>query len=118
MGPTSAVLAPVQLSSRSVGVIRELSFSVNNLLASSQVTFVLRINGAPVDGYTFAVFPFNTPHITISALEKGDREYVEAPTNASIDVAVTVADGGSYLVGVNYAGWSYPEDLRTYGQAR
>lgn len=116
-GPTTVVVAPVQLSSRSLGVIREFRIDVANLLATSIIVVALQVNGAPEAAYRYQVFPFATPHLGVSLLEKSDREYVDLPTNALVNVAVTVTDAVQYLIGVDFAGWSYPEDLRTYAQA-
>jgi len=117
-GPTSAALAAFSSSSRSLGVIREYSLEINNLLASSVITFTLRVNGAAVPKWTYAQFPFSTPHISVSLLEPTDRDYIELPMNAQVDVFVNVADAASYLIGVSYSGWTYPQDLAVYGTPR
>jgi len=117
-GPASGSLAAFTVSSRALGVIREYGVEINNLLASSLITVTLRINGAPVPKWTYTQFPFTTPHLTVSLLEPTDRDYIELPTNAAVDVFVNVADAASYLIGVNYSGWTYPQDLAVYGTPR
>jgi hypothetical protein len=118
VGPSNTGLAALQMPSRSRGVIRDYTVDIANLLPTSGITFTLRINGVPVAGWRYAQFPFASPHVGVSLIAFSDRNYVEVPNGATVDVLVSVTDAVAYFVGVDFAGWSYPEDLRYYGQLR
>ena len=115
-GPASQALASIKLSAKSLGVIRDYSVEVDNLLAASNITFTLRINGGPVAGQTYKLVPFGSPHVGIGLFDFASRFYVEVPTAGTMDVFVTIGDANAYLIGVQYAGWSYPQDYAVYGQ--
>jgi hypothetical protein len=109
-GPTSQAVAAFTVPPHSRGVVREFSADVNNLLTSSAITWALRIGGAPVPGWTYTQFPFASPHVTISLLAITDRWGIEIPGGSTVDVLITVADGGTYQLGTNIAGWTFPAD--------
>jgi hypothetical protein len=110
-GPASQAVASFTVPPHSRGVVREFSADVNNLLPTSAITWALRIAGAPVPGWTFTAFPFGSPHVTIALITLTDRVWVEIPGGSVVDVLITVADGGTYQLGANIAGWTYPQDL-------
>jgi hypothetical protein len=109
-GPaTWAVPAAVRTQINAGSVARLASFSclVLNLLATSLVTFQLRVNGLAIPGGTrlvpaaplaVAFFPFDLYWVT--------------PQNAVIDVVVSVADAGAYQVQAWYEGWVYAASVQ------
>lgn len=110
-GPVSQAVAAFTVPPHSRGVVREFTADVNNLLGSSDITWSLRIAGAPVPGWTHRQFPFASPHVTIALIQQADRVYIEVPGGSTVDVLITVADGGTYLIGATIAGWTFPQDL-------
>lgn len=81
---------------------------VLNLLATSVITFTLRVGGAPYPGcrrtvpaspLAVALFPFDV--------------YVLAGQGQTIDVMVQVDDGGAYTLQAFYEGWVFPAAAMT-----
>jgi hypothetical protein len=48
--------------------------------------------------------------VTISLLSITDRWGIEVPGGSTVDVLITVSDGGTYQLGTNIAGWTFPAD--------
>lgn len=104
-GPASwAVPAGIvsQLNTGSLARITSFNALVLNLLATSVITFALRVNGAAIPGGTrtipaaplaVAFFPFDLYYIT--------------PQKAVIDILVTVTDAGAYNVQAWYDGYVF-----------
>lgn len=110
-GPVAAttVTGPFVLPINMVAVVREVTLNVNNLLTTSLVSFALRFNEAPVPGYdNLAIAPRAAASVAISY--PPESVLVRIPDGATIDIAVTVLDAGSYQVTANYRGWWYPKD--------
>lgn len=112
----SLAVAAFTLNAPVLGIIRELTFDVDGLLASSLITFALRVNAGPVAGYTYRIFPFVSPHVAVTY--DVNTTYVELPSRATVDVLVTVGDAQSYVIGVTIGGWDYPKDLASYATVK
>ncbi len=104
-GPVTVVPAGllVVLQRGYVGVVKDVSFVVNNMLATTNVRFSLRVNGSPVQGWDSVTV---LPRIAASVANGWDRRVIRIPDGARIDWAITVADAGVYQIGVQYHGWS------------
>lgn len=91
------------------GVIRELSYSINDVLLTTDVTFALRLSQAPQDGFIIKVFP----KVVSSDVYQFDppTTVIRIPSGAAMDVLVTVNDVQTYSVKVSYRGWWYDELL-------
>lgn len=95
-----------------VGVLRSLVLSVNNLLTTSALSWTLRFNGAPVEGWNgLTIFPRAAG--SVSDAYGPDETFIMIPEQTTIDVQVIVgaADPATYQAGVTYHGWSYPKRL-------
>jgi hypothetical protein len=112
-GPVSQAVATFEVPPHSRGVVREFSAEINDLLPTSNVTWALRVAGAPVPGWTYRQFPFSSPHVTITLISLADRVWVEIPGGSTVDVLITVVDATAYFIGAMVAGWTYPQDLET-----
>jgi hypothetical protein len=111
-GPATTVIAgtPLVLPQNTVGVIRDISFDVNNLLLSSLIFFTLRINGGGVEGFTnIQMFPRAVASVSL-AFDPGTVQ-VRIPSGATIDVFVRVTDAGTYPLGATFRGWFYGMDV-------
>lgn len=104
-GPVTVIPAGllVTLQRGYVGVIKDVSFVVNNMLATTNVRFALRFNGSPVQGWDNMTV---LPRIAASASNTYDRLVIRIPDGARVDWAITVVDAGVYQLGVQYHGWS------------
>lgn len=94
-----------------VGVIRELSFQINDLVVTSDIEFALRFNQGSVQGYAFDVFPKSAAHDLIEY--DPNVTMIRIPLEAVIDVLARIRAGdiGIYLMGTTIKGWWYAEDL-------
>lgn len=107
----TAVIARRQSPQFYAGVVRELSFQINDVTAGTNVQFALRINQAVNLDTVFEVFPRVASHVLIEF--DPNVTFVRLPEFANFDVLVTVRAGdiGTYLVGATIRGWWYPEEL-------
>lgn len=111
VGPTTAVLtdSTFRIPRNTIGVIREITVNINNLLTTSDITFRLRINQVVVPGYVLPVFPRAVASAAISF--PAESTVISVPDHATIDVQVTVADAVAYQLGASYRGWHFPKAL-------
>lgn len=87
-----------------IGVIRSLSFAVNNLLLTSAITFTVRINQSPVQGWArIPIFQVASPFLTTAY--GPDETWIYVPESSTVDVEVNVTDAGTYQLGADYHGW-------------
>lgn len=111
-GPTGYVLVP---GTRYVvpngfrAIIREINLDVNNLLATSNITFQLRINNGGVQGYTMAVFP--RALASFSSAFGPDSTMVFVPEGGVVEIFVNVVDAVVYNLGASYRGWQYTDKI-------
>lgn len=98
------------LPADNVGIIRSVVLSVNTLLTTSLLTWTLRFNGVPVEGWAgLTIFPRNAG--SFSQAFGPDETFIFVPEQTTIDVQIGVdaTDANTYQAGVSYHGWSYPK---------
>lgn len=105
VGPGTAILAVRNTPPQFGGVVRELSYSINDVLLTTNVTFAFRFNQAPQDGFRRTIFP-KVVATDVIAFDP-PTTVIKIPLGASMDVLVTVADAQTYSVNVFYRGWWY-----------
>jgi hypothetical protein len=75
------------------------------MLATTVVTYTLKINGAPVGGYSgLSIFPRVAPSISNSF-----DSFIRVPSGGKITASYTNTDGGTYVLGFAVSGWFWPE---------
>ncbi len=97
--------ATVDVPASNLFVIRSFSIYITNMLATTNVTWSLLVNGQPVQGYLgVSIFPRVAPSIsnTFDCFIRG-RGF------ATISVIFSNGDGGAYTVGASFSGWFWPE---------
>lgn len=81
--------------------IASVVFYVMNLLATSNITFTLQINGVSVPGYNVVpIFPG-----AASRVSSGGDSFINVPDGSTVQAFYSNGDGGTYTVGVQYTGW-------------
>lgn len=116
VGPATTQLTGVdfQVPVNNVAVVRELTFFVNALLTTSDITFTLLFNRAPVPGHVIKIFPRAVASVTISFLP--EDTLLPAPEGALIGGQVRVVDAVVYQLGMSVRGWFVSKDTaRRYG---
>lgn len=110
-GPTTLRIASLVTPGHMVGVIREVQFEINNILATTVIRFELQFNGVTVPGFSRTMFP-KAAATDVFAFDPRTT-MVEIPGNEpEVSVLVRLTDGGTYLVGVMFRGWFYDERIR------
>lgn len=100
----------VQVPNGRHGYVRSLVLQVLNVLATTDVVFQLRVNGAGVNGW--AAIPVLPGVFTVWSESWGaDELYVDIPAGMNVDVVVGVNDGGSYQLSAQLHGWHVPEAM-------
>lgn len=91
------------VSGPDVAIVRSLGMAVRNLLATTDVSIVLRAGGAPLQ-------PVRRIPAQPAAFirETWDSIAYIIPGGTQIDCLVTVADGGTYSITGYYEGWTIP----------
>lgn len=85
-------------------VVNSFSIYVQNMLATSNLTWTLLQNGTPVNGYTgLTIFPGTSPR-AVNTFDAPIR-FTGATT---LTVSITNGDGGTYLLGAAISGWQWP----------
>lgn len=88
----------------SVGVIRDFSRYVNDIVATDDITWQLRINGNPVPNWSAVkIFPRAAAFVG-----SGDDPYVLLPAGAIVDVLITNATATAHKLGAAFFGWYWP----------
>lgn len=98
------------------GVVRIVSIFINapTLVPPIDVDWILRINGAPVQGWTFTTFPRAATN-----LSSDFGGIVRLPSDSVVDVAIVNNNAnGPWTVGAQFGGWYYSteEAKRLYGE--
>ena len=99
--------AGIVIPQGSIARLDSVNFYVDNLLASSNISFTVLQNGAPIQGLT-NVFIF--PGVAARVAENFSL-FVRITNGATLTVTYTNTDGGSYTVGASLSGWFWPESL-------
>jgi len=100
------------LPSDSVGVIRSLVLTVNNLLLTSQILWRLRFNQNPVPGWNALTITPGAVAYFLYAFGP-DEMYLTVPMDTTVDVEFQVlpADAAAYVAGAAYHGWFFDKGL-------
>lgn len=108
---------PFTLPSGSVGVVRSLVLQVNQLLATSDLRWRLKINSSPVSGWNdLTVFP--RAAASFSLAYGPEETFIEVPEAARLSLEVEVLDAGTYTMGASLHGWYYNQAYEeTFAQA-
>lgn len=115
-GPATATIATFRIPRGSIGVVRSLSFQINNMLVTTIINFSLTINEAPVPGWTYSIFPRAAANVVVSF---GPEEtFIKVPDGSLIGFQVTRQDAGTNLVGGLFHGWHFSKTIAAaYGMA-
>lgn len=98
-------LATVQLNNGQLGVLRIVNVGVTNLLATSAITFRIKVGSANVPGWTLS--PFAQSIAVFQQEFPPESTLIELPTNSRLAITSQVADGGVYDVDMMVQGWQY-----------
>jgi hypothetical protein len=99
----------LDLPQNNVGIVRGVTLYINNMLTTTNVTWTLTFNGAPVPGHNnLSIFPRAAPSVANSF-----DTFVRIPQGNPMKVRVQYSnnDGGAYTVGVALSGWFWPIQL-------
>lgn len=123
MGTAATIAAEVKteiagcasvLAAGNIGVLRSFTVYITNMLATTNVTFTLAVNGGPVPGFgNIRMFPR-----VASSLSNAFDCVIHLPVSATLQVFFTNADGGTYAIGASYSGWQHPESSAKRWAAR
>lgn len=82
--------------------------------ANQDVTFTLKINGAPVEGWDNIQFP---PGVANFVVQNFADLQVRVPDGGTVSVVATNGSANAWTVGAKIAGWYHPlnEEQRIYG---
>lgn len=87
------------------GALRVMSIFIDAPTVLVNVDWILRINGAPVPGWTFTTFPRVANNISIDF-----TGLVRIPTGTVVDVQiVNRSAAGPWTVGVQFGGWYWSQ---------
>jgi len=97
------------------GVVRVMTIFVNapTAVPAIDVDWILRINGGPVQGWTFTTFPRTAANLSIDF-----GGIVRLASGSVVDVAIVNRTAtGPWTVGVQFGGWYYSvaEATKLYG---
>lgn len=115
-GPATQTIATFTIPRGSIGVVRAISFQINNMLVTTIISFALTINEAPVPGWTYSIFPRAAANVVVSF---GPEEtFVKVPDGALVGFQVIRTDAGTNLVGGLFHGWHFSKTIAAaYGMA-
>lgn len=106
-GPVTVTPAglQVQLDRGYVAVVRDITLIINDMLATTDVVFRLRVNQGPVQGWeALTILPRVAGSVSRGNLP--ESTVIRIPDGALIDWQIVVNDAGVYRIGVDYHGWS------------
>ncbi len=93
-----------------VGVIREINLNINDMVAATVVTWSLRFNDGPVQGFdNLTLFPRIAA--SVSATFPPESTLINAPDGAKIDIQITLVSATSHLIGATFRGWFYSKEV-------
>lgn len=94
----------IQLPSGNIGILRNFAISITNMQTTTNVTFSLLMNNAPVGGYGgISIIPRSAPFV----IDSFDC-FIRIPDGALLTVQFSNIDGGPYTVGASLGGWYWP----------
>lgn len=97
-----------------VGYVQIFGIYILSPTTAQDVTFSLRINGGPVQGWDNIQFP---PGVANFVVQNFADLQVRIPDGAIVDVLVSNGSADAWTVGAKIAGWFHPEneEQRIYG---
>lgn len=104
-------LARRQLQGGEVGVIRIINTGITNLLATSDITFRIKVAGAVVGGWQWQ--PFAVALAAFAQEFPPESTLIEISEASLISITAEVADAGAYNIDMMIQGWTYGTALRT-----
>lgn len=115
-GAAAATVIPVSftLPPTFVGYCQIFGIYILSPLATQDVTFTLRVNQGPIQGWDNIKFPPGAANFVVQNF--ADLQ-VRLPDSAVLDVLVTNNNANAWTVGAKIAGWYHPqsEEQRIYG---
>lgn len=97
----------VQLPESNIGIVRGVTIEITDMLTTTNVTWSMLFNGAPVPGYNnLSIFPRSAPFVS-NAFDS----FVRVPQGVKITFNYTNTDGGTYTIGAAVSGWFWPQSL-------
>lgn len=104
-GPINIVNAAFRVPPNNLAVIRGVTFYITDMTTATNMVFSLLINGGAPAGYGgVTIFPRNAPFVA-----NGFESMIRFNGDANIQGVFTNNDGGTYIVGVSFSGWYWPE---------
>jgi len=103
-------LGSFQLPTGNVGVIRQATFSANQLFSTTDITFRIRIDGAIPEGWAWKPFPSAVSFFTFSS--EVEATIIDVPEGSTVQVTAQVFDAASYTLGGDLFGWFYSVSIR------
>lgn len=101
VGDTAGI---VTLPRGNIGVLRSYQITIANMVATTNVTWSLFINNAPVAGYGgISIIPRAAPFVSNTF-----DLFVRVQEGSQISVVFSNNDGGVYTVGASFGGWYWP----------
>ena len=94
----------VEIPAGYYGIVTSFTIYVQNMLATTNVTFSLLSNGNPVQGFApLTIFPGASPRAA-NTFDTPQR----FTGDVTLTVSITNGEGGSYLLGAALSGWFWP----------
>jgi hypothetical protein len=99
----------IDLPQNNIGIIRGVNLFITNMLTTTNLTWTLTFNGAPVPGYSnLSIFPRLAPFVSNSF-----DSFIRIPQGNPMKVRIVYSnnDGGTYTIGAGLSGWNWPIQL-------
>lgn len=111
---TTVEITSFTLPETMVGWIQIFGLYILSPTALQDITFTLRVNGAPVSGWDNIKFP---PGVANFVVQNFSELQVRAPNSAKISVTATNNSANAFTIGAKISGWYHPltEEQRIYG---
>jgi hypothetical protein len=87
-----------------IAIIRSVALYVAPMLATTNITWSLTVNGQPVPGYQgLSIFPRPAAQVTNSF-----DSFIRLQGPVTVAVIFSNLDGAAYQVGASFSGWFWP----------
>lgn len=97
----------VQVPPNNVAIIRGFTIFITNMVATTNVSYTLRVNGTPQPGFSnVSIFPRAAPYVG-----NGFDAMIRVPQGGLVTATYSNGDGGTYTIGVAVSGWWWPQEL-------
>lgn len=94
----------LQLTDGYSAVIRAVSLDLNDVSATTDVRYAIRVGGAAVIGYDVLR---HFPRVAASVSKDFDA-FIVVPDGRKVDMIFTNVDGGAHKMGAQLVGWQWP----------